>query len=60
MALETRSNPEAYKIKVRPDVREPHYYLAYAYCPEENIPRLLVLFAVYNVRTVRDVTDHVA
>ena len=53
-------NPEAYKIKVRPDMREPHYYLAYVYCPEENIPGLLVLFAMYSVRTVRDITDRVA
>lgn len=61
MALETRSNLEAYKKKkkVRPDMREPHYDLAYTYCPEENIPGLLVLFAMYNVRAVRSITNHV-
>ena len=61
MALETRSNLEAYKKKkkVRPDMREPHYDLAYTYCPEENIPGLLVLFAMYNVRAVRGITNHV-
>lgn len=60
MALETRSNPEACGIKVRPGMREPHYYWACAYCPEENTPGLLVLFAMYSVRTMRDITDRVA
>ena len=47
------------KKKVRPDMREPHYDLAYTYCPDENIPGLLVLFAMYNVRAVRGITNHV-